>query len=212
MRLTSYSMSPRMRSFATCRFWLSSTKTERMIASSDTTMVSSPNGKGSNIGGFQPGSQRVLSRTQAAKKTMCSIRNVMLPEKAAIQSAARSTVVRRSATSSLTLREAVLRSSSTLRRSRLPMAAMMSSPASGWARKRWLRSSRSTASASRSSITRTEAVREPPSRKEISPKTSPGPGVSSTTRSPVASVRKTSTEPSRMTNRVPPGSFIWKTS
>ena len=50
-------------------------------------------------------------------------------------------------------------------------------------------------------------MREPPSRKEISPKTSPGPGVSSTMRSPVSSLKKTSTLPSRITYIVPPGSF-----
>ena len=132
-------------------------------------------GEGVEIGGVQPGSQRVLSRIQTAKKTTCIIRNGMLPENSAIQSAARSTVVRRSSASSLTLRVVVCRRSSTVRRSRLPIAEMMSRPAAGWTLKRWLRSSRSTASASRSSTTRTEAVREPPSRKETSPNTSPGP-------------------------------------
>ena len=56
-RFTSYSMSLRTRSRATWRFWLRSTKTERMMASSETTIVSRPNGNGS-----QSPSRRVLER------------------------------------------------------------------------------------------------------------------------------------------------------
>jgi hypothetical protein len=42
LMLTSYSMSPRILSLAACRFWLSSTNTERKMASRETTMVSRP--------------------------------------------------------------------------------------------------------------------------------------------------------------------------
>src|SRR5258706_7305776 len=42
LMLTSYSMSPRILSLATWRFWLSRTNTERMIASRETTMVRRP--------------------------------------------------------------------------------------------------------------------------------------------------------------------------
>ena len=48
--LISYSMSERTRSFSAWRFWLISTKHDRNIASSDTIIVSKPNGNGSNCG------------------------------------------------------------------------------------------------------------------------------------------------------------------
>ncbi len=55
----------------------------------------------------------------------------------------------------------------------------------------------STCTARRSLVTTAVAVRGPPSMSDSSPKKSPGPGRSSTMRSPVSFLKKISTSPSR---------------
>src|SRR5215468_1094927 len=64
LMLTSYSMSDRTRSFVDWRSWLISTKHDKKIASSDTIIVSRPNGNGSN------GSNHGIGTTFIAIHTM----------------------------------------------------------------------------------------------------------------------------------------------
>src|SRR5499433_549733 len=81
LMLTSYSMSDRTRSFADWRSWLISTKHDKKIASSDTIIVSRPNGNGSN--GSNHGIGTTFIAIHTTNHTPLRMRNAMLPENAA---------------------------------------------------------------------------------------------------------------------------------
>jgi hypothetical protein len=124
-------------------------------------------------------------------------RKSMLPENHASQSETLCNGVRRSSTSSLTLRETRVRKSASALRVMRPIAASMCNAASGFRWKSRSRSSRSSSISSDATSATAVAVRGPASRSAISPKKSPGPHVPSVIFCPTLSLMKSSTSPSR---------------
>jgi len=85
------------------RSWLISTKHDKKIASSDTIIVSRPNGNGSN--GSNHGIGTTFHPIHTTNHTPLRMRNAMLPENAAITSAIRSSSDSLLSAASLTLRD-----------------------------------------------------------------------------------------------------------
>ena len=174
-----------------------------MIASSDTAIVSRPNG---NLSNGSNGKTPMFSTFHIAKMITCVTRNVMLPENFATHSATRITPLPRDTSPSLTLRDAALRTIAAFVRSRLPVAIRRRIAAAGLTRNSSSRSPRSTISASPDAVTVAVAVREPRSSSEISPKNSPGSIVSRNTFSPVFVLTVSSTAPDLTMTIQSPGS------
>src|SRR5215471_7337409 len=129
LMLTSYSMSDRTRSFADWRAWLISTKHDKKIASSDTIIVSRPNGNGSN--GSNHGIGTTFIAIHTTNHTPLRMRNATLPENVAITLAIRSSSDSLLSAASLTLRDTRAWSSAFALRVIRPIAPSMSRPASG---------------------------------------------------------------------------------
>src|SRR5215831_11960869 len=111
--------------------------------------------------------------TQTLTRTTAAIINFQLPPNSAMRSAARSARVSCAASSTLTLRVAECRKSSSVWRNRLASAVSISSATFGLLRTKERKCTRESTASRASSATRASAERGLPSNKAISPKKSP---------------------------------------